>query len=516
MVKSQGIFLGGECMLILTPEQIRSVEAKADSAGLSYLRMMEKAGRGCAEYILKNCRNARNIVILVGKGKNGGDGFVIARHLYNACKFVTVIKLFDKPSDTLSESRRNELSKDLPVLVYSRDKSKCSEAILNADVVVDAVFGIGFSGALPEDVKEAFGLAENTNAKKIAVDLPSGVSVDGIADGAFKADVTLSMLCYKREHVYKPFADMCGKTEVIPIGINISSDTGIFTLTESEIKSRLPERPFNSNKGTFGKAAIIAGSYKMPGAAVLAAKGAISCGAGLVCMIYPDVCRDAICNAVPECVNEPLETAFDGTVAAKNGERITEILSGCDAAAVGCGLGVTENTEAVLDTVLRTFDGTLIIDADGINILAKNPDILKNTKATVAITPHPGEMGRLMGMTPGQINDSREKAAVAFAKKYGVYVLLKGVNTVIADPDGRVYVNTSGSTALSRGGSGDLLTGMITSLCASGVPIFDALIVASYLHGKAGECAAEKYTPYAASTARIAECIGEAFLSIKN
>ncbi len=505
-------------MLILTPEQIRSVEAKADSAGLSYLKMMEKAGRGCAEYILKNCRNARNIVILVGKGKNGGDGFVIARHLYNACKNVTVIKLFDKPSDTLSESRKNELSKDLPVLVFTEDKSKCAEIILNSDVVVDAVFGIGFSGALPEDVKEAFKLAKNTNAVKIAVDLPSGVSVDGIEDGAFKADVTLSMLCYKREHVYKPFADMCGKTQVIPIGINISSDTGIFTLTENEIKARLPERPYNSNKGTFGKAAIIAGSYKMPGAAVLAAKGAVSCGAGLVCMVYPDVCRDAICNAVPECVNEPLETASDGTVAAGNGERIAEILSGCDAAAIGCGLGVTENTEAILGAVLSDYDKTLIIDADGINILAKNPDMLKNTKATVAITPHPGEMGRLMGMTPGGVNESREKAAMAFAKKYGVYVLLKGANTVIAAPNGRVYVNTSGSTALSRGGSGDLLTGMITSLCASGVPIFDALIVASYLHGKAGECAAEKYTPYAASTARIAECIADAFgqLAIDN
>ena len=501
-------------MIILAPEKIKAVEKRANDAGLSYMRMMEKAGRGCAEYILKNHRSAQKAVILCGKGKNGGDGFVIARHLTAACKFVTVIKLFDAPSDLLSESRRELLSSDTEMHVFPADRARAADAISKADIIVDAVFGIGFSGQLPADVKEVNRLCMRSDAVKTAIDLPSGLSANGISEDCFKADETLSMLCLKKEQVYKPFSSFCGKVTVIPIGIDISFTKGVFTLTPPELRERLPVRPFDSNKGTFGKAAIIAGSKNMPGAAIIAAKGAVSSGAGLVCVMYPDVCREIICSAVPECIHEPLLTDGNGMIDALEAETVANKTEKYGAVAFGCGLGTGNSGAVLLETLLRTYRGTLIIDADGINILAKHIDLLKNASCTVLLTPHPGEMSRLTGKTISEINADREHTAAEFAQKHNVYVLLKGANTVAASPSGEVFINTSGSTALSRGGSGDLLTGIATALTAEGAAPFDALMLAAFLHGRAGEIAGKRFTPYAATVQHITDCLPEAFLQL--
>ena len=501
-------------MLILTPEQIRKAEERANAAGLTFRKMMENAGKGCADYILKKHRNDVNIVILCGKGKNGGDGFVIARRLTDACKNVTVIKMFDKPSDELSESRKNLLSSETELIVYAKNKLRAADAILKADIIVDAVFGIGFSGDLPCDVREINRFCRISSAVKIAVDLPSGVSVDGTAEDCFPADETLSMLCLKREHVYKPYSELCGETAVIPIGIDLTCSHGLFTLTPTELFELLPVRPFDSSKGTFGKAAIIAGSKNMPGAAVIASKGAASSGAGLVCTLCPDICREIICCTVPECIHLSLPTSENGMLDAGAVPEILKALSSCDSAAIGCGLGVSEDGDKILDAVLHNFTGTLIIDADGINILAKHIDLTENASCTVILTPHPGEMSRLTGLSTDEINANREKTASDFAKKHGVYVLLKGVNTVIAAPDGKCLINTAGSTALSRGGSGDLLTGIIASLSAQGLKPFDSLALSAYLHGTAGEIADERFTPYASTVERITNCLPEAFLRL--
>lgn len=501
-------------MIILTPERIRMAEDRANKAGLSYLKMMENAGKGCSKHILKKYGKAQRIVVLCGKGKNGGDGFVIARCLTYAGKKVTVIKLFDTPSDALSESRRELVPPFTPVITYSNNKAIARRALEDADITVDAVFGIGFSGALPNDVREVNRICASSNSVKIAIDLPSGVSINGIAADCFRADETFSMLCLKKEHVYKPFSENCGKVTVIPIGISVESSRGLFTACPEELRGILPPRPFNSNKGTFGKAAIIAGSRKMPGAAILAAKGAVSSGAGLVSVVFPDACRDIICGAVPECIHEPLKTTADGMLSAENTEDILRSLSTCRAAAIGCGLGKSEDGAKILDKLLHSYKGILIIDADGINILAEHMDLLKNVSCTVLLTPHPGEMSRLTGMTVEAVNASREKTAALFAREYGVYVLLKGANTVIATPDGKIFINTTGSTALSRGGSGDLLTGITVSLAAQGLTPTYALVLGAYLHGAAGEIAEKHFSPYAATVERITDCLPESFLRL--
>ncbi len=502
-------------VLILSNDRIKKTEAAANAQGLTYEKMMEKAGKGCADFILSHFPYGESVTILCGKGRNGGDGFVAARHLSDAGADVTVIKLFDCPSDELSEKNFKRLPKYVTVLQHPQDCKEIVGAIKYADVIVDAGFGIGFKGELPDGIKKLFAVCKASEGIKVAVDLPSGLTCEQKPDDSvIKADYTLSMLSLKREHVYSPFREYCGEVHIISIGVALNSAKAPFSLTAAEAAKLLPPRPYASNKGTFGKAVIIAGSKNMPGAAVLAAKGAISSGAGLTQLIFPDSCSPCVMSKLTECLFMPMPTAENGEFDQTGINDVQNALTRCSAAAVGCGLGTGENSAAMLESVLMSCRSPLVIDADGINIISQHKDLLKKANCPVLLTPHPGEMARLIGSTADEVNSERETVALKFAVSNNAYVLLKGSGTVVASPDGRLYVNPTGGTALSRGGSGDLLTGIVTSLLAQGLSPFAALCEGAFIHGLAGDIAAEKYTPYAASTERIADCLPDAFLKL--
>ena len=502
-------------MLILSPEEIRNAEADANKNGLSYETMMESAGMGCAEHIIKNYPHSRNTVILCGKGKNGGDGFVIARALSDAGKCVSVILAFNSPSDELSEKNKARIDGVVSIYDGSTVTKKISSLIENADIIVDAVFGIGFKGELPDNVKGLFELTNASAAAKIAVDIPSGLSCDGEnTEQCFRADETLSMLCFKKEHIYKPFSDICGKVSVIPIGFNCEQTKGVNAATLEEIKALLPCRPYNANKGTFGKALIAAGSYKMPGAAVIAAKGALTSGAGLTCLAFPDSIYASVTSKLSECVFIPLPSDKIGEMSETVTEAFSTGYNTYSAVAIGPGLSVSDGAKALLLSLLSNFEGKLIIDADGINILSRNINVLKDSNPDILITPHPGEFSRLTGLSVSEINTNRTEHAAGFAREHGVTILLKGENTVIAAPDGRVHINPTGCSALARGGSGDLLTGITVSLAAQGLDLYDAAVAGAYIHGLAGEIAQNKYTSYCATVERIYKCIPEALSQI--
>ncbi len=501
-------------MLILSPEEIRKAEDLANSSGLSYEDMMESAGMGCAEHILRNYPDARNTVIICGKGKNGGDGFVIARGLCEAGKNVSILLAFNSPSDALSEKNKQRIDGAVNIYDASRMTDKTRNLLKDADIIVDAVFGIGFRGSLPENIRELFSFAKNTTAVKIAVDIPSGLSRESEkTDECFKADETLSMLCYKYEHVYKPYSDICGKTTVIPIGFGCIS-CGKQSASPEEIKALLPKNPFDSNKGTYGKALIIAGSRKMPGACIIATKGALNSGAGLTFSAFPDVIYNTVTSHLTECVFRPLPAGQNGGFSEAAADEIIPQLSSFNAVAAGPGTDTDKGAEALITEILKNYKGKLIIDADGINIISRNIDILKESDADIVLTPHPGEMARLTGLDIKDINSRREEVASDFAKKYGVTLLLKGANTVIASPDGSIYINPTGSPALSRGGSGDLLTGLIVSFAAQGLTVKDAAKVGAFVHGLAGEIAEKKFTRYCSTVERITECIPKALSKI--
>lgn len=501
-------------MLILSPDEIRNTENKANENGLSYEDMMESAGQGCAEYIHINYPDKKNIVILCGKGKNGGDGFVIARYLKEADKKVSVIKAFGCPSDSLSEKNKALIDGTVNICDGSHLTKKIISLINSADIIVDAVFGIGFKGELPENIKELFAASARSPAVKIAVDMPSGLSAENeSSDCCFSADETLSMLCFKKEHIYKPFSGKCGKVTVIPIGFGVFGNS-IEAFSRKEIKALLPERPFNANKGTFGKAMIIAGSYNMPGAAKIAVKGALSTGAGLTTLCFPDCIYPAVTSSLSENTFFPVSSDNKGCFAGGSTAEITAKADFYDAVAIGPGIGVFPETEKLVNALIKCNKGRIIIDADGINIVSRNINILKESEAEILLTPHPGEMSRLTGKSIADINADREKAASDFAKEYGVTVLLKGANTVIAAPDGRIVINPTGSAALSRGGSGDLLTGIAASFAAQGLSVFQSAVLSAYIHGLAGEIAEKKYTSFSATIERIYDCIPDALSEI--
>ena len=502
-------------MRILSAREIRDAENRANENGLSYYLMMENAGKGCAGKIAALAEQGGSVVILCGKGKNGGDGFVIARYLFSYGCRVTVIRMFDEPSDELSEQMAELLQEGILQLNYIAQRYDSLRAIENADFLVDAIFGIGFRGALPEYIAELFLNYPRYPAVKIAVDVPSGLSVqEPSCAGCYRADHTLSMLCFKPEHAYMPWKAFCGRVSVIPIGFRLDDKSGLCSFTEKEAAAALPPRPFNSHKGTYGHALIAAGSRNMPGAAVIAAKGALNAGAGLVTLAFPDAAYAAVTAQLSENIMLPLPTAADGSLAAEGAATLRERFPRYTAAAFGCGVTVSDEADAILEALVAGFPGTLIVDADGINLLARHIHILENAAGQVILTPHPGEMARLTGLSAQEINGAREKTAYEFAKAHNVTVLLKGVNTVIASPGGRVCVNPTGASALSRGGSGDLLTGVIAALAAQGLEPFLAACMGAYLHGLAGSIAEQRYTSYAATVERIIGCLPDAFSQI--
>ena len=502
-------------MLILSNDRIRKTEETANAQGLSYEKMMEKAGKGCADFILSRYPYAGSVTLLCGKGRNGGDGFVCARYLAEADVEVNVIRLFASQSDALSDKKYKEMPNTVNVLQHPADCTEIVRAIKYADVIADAGFGIGFKGELPELIKKLFAVCNASNGVKIAIDLPSGLSFEQTPGaGIIKADHTLSMLALKREQVYSPFREYCGEVHIIPIGIKLNNPKAAFSLTSEEAAKLLPPRPNDSNKGFFGKALVIAGSRNMPGAAVIAANGALNSGAGLTQLAFPDACMAGVMSKLTECTFLPLSTADNGEFDPDGIKYVLSALSKCTAAAIGCGMGTGENSAEMLDAVVSSSRVPLIIDADGINILSQHKDILKKANCPVLLTPHPAEMARLTGSAVTEINDARNTAALKFAVTNNVYILLKGSSTVVASPDGRLYVNPTGCSALARGGSGDLLTGIAVSLLAQGLSPFAALCEAAFIHGKAGDIAAERFTSYAATVERIISCLPDAFLKI--
>lgn len=502
-------------MKILSAAGVRASENAAHENGVSFDEMMETAGRGCAEFILRRFPRLSRIAILIGKGKNGGDGYVCARILAQSGKSVTVIRLFREKSDPLSERMRDRLPGCVEQLLYPSAPEKAEEKLRNAELIADAVFGIGFRGTLPESVRACICAANRTSAVRIAIDLPSGVGECSEELEPFRADYTLSMLCLKREQVCAPYRSFCGKTYVIPIGIPAAADSALQALTAEELRALLPLRPYNANKGTFGNTLIFGGCKRMPGAPVLAASGALRCGSGLVTMAIPEDNLTVSATAEPECVFIPLKTDEAGFIDAEAADMFTENGNHFSAIVMGNGMGRFPGAFGLIKAVLENAACPVVLDADGINTLSAHIDILKAAGAPVLLTPHPGEMSRLTGKTVSEINERREEIATEFAVRYGVYLLLKGENTVIASPDGRTFMNCSGSSALARGGSGDVLAGMIGAFLSQGAEPPDALLLGAYLHGLAGELSEKRNSSYAATTKALLETLPQAFLNLQ-
>ncbi len=493
-------------MRLLNSDEMKQVEQYTVNFGLSYQRMMENAGAACA----RNIRNIvegdgvsrRNVVVVCGKGNNGGDGFVVARKMtengYNVC----IILASGYPnSQEATYMYKLVIDLSIPIIWYDADRLKAVQTIKNADIIVDAVYGFSFYGTINDEMKELFSEINSAKGLKFAIDIPSGIYCNSgfNAPGCIVADYTIAISSLKPAHIIHPASDNCGDIIIANIGIPEESynfvKNSLYTYNKKEVGNLFPERAVTANKGCFGHLLCICGSRTMVGAPVLAGLAALRSGAGLVTMAFPEGIYLTIADKLTEALLMPLPENEKGTFSKKAIDELLPQLDKYDAIVIGCGIGVNEDTAELVKAVLLNAKIPVIADADAINIIAKDTGILKSATSRVVLTPHPKEMSRLVGTPVEIVQSDRIGCAKSFSQSNDVYLVLKGANTVVASPDDhRVYINASGNSGLSKGGSGDVLAGLMGGFAVQDFELEDAITSAVYIHGYTGDCVEEKYS----------------------
>lgn len=493
-------------MVVYTCEQMRVIEENADVNGLSYVEMMENAGNNCADKIHSVVSGlggvSKSAVIICGSGKNGGDGYVIARNLCERGYSVKIVLANGFPTAYESKMMYSYLDeKPIQLLDLGNDFTACVTAALSATAIVDCVYGIGFHGKLNDIIADYFKEIAKSRAKKFSVDIPSGLEGNSgeINSVFFKADYTLAITCYKPVHILKPACEHCGIIKLIDIGIGKESYEAvgsevIVSAELNEIKRFFKSRRSEAHKGDFGKLLSVAGSRDMQGAAVMAANAAVNSGVGLVKAIFPDVAYTAIASKLTEPLTMPMLSTPAGNLSYKNIDRILNLISDSSTVLLGCGMGFCEDTVKIVESVLLNSEKPIILDADGINAVSLNINLLKESKAPLILTPHVGEMSRLTGLSVEEIERNRVKIAKSFAAEYGCILVLKGANTVVAAPKGNVYLNRTGNAGMATGGSGDVLAGIIASFVSQSMGLHSATIAGVYVHGLCGDTVMKKYS----------------------
>ncbi len=488
-------------MRILSSEQMRTVEREALKHSQTYLRLMENAGIGAAKIILRRERPIENkrCVVLCGKGNNGGDGFVVARKLSREGASVACVLAGGEPrSDEAREMLRLLHLDPVSILPLEENRAQINLMLVEADIVVDALFGTGFQGALPD----ACGfLAEMTNLSKArvyALDIPSGLNADtGLAAGrCFAADCTIAFGCLKPAHLTEAAADQLGAVEVCDIGIPEEAflviNDAVFLIDHDMVLPHLRRRPDDSYKGTFGRLLVVAGSLGMTGAAALASQAASRCGTGLVYVATARSLLLPLAAHLTEQVMLPLPETEAGGISALAQPELLSALQKATACVAGCGLKNTEDIHAIIKAILTHADCPIVLDADGINAVAGDINIVRNAKQGLVLTPHYGEFSRLIGKPIDYVADNRVALAKAFAQEYNLTLVLKGSTTVVALPDGSICLNKAGNSGLAKAGSGDLLAGIIGGLLAQGCAPQQAAICGVYLHSQAARLTAKR------------------------
>jgi len=490
-------------MKVVTGEIMKNIDKlTVDNFGIPSIVLMENAALSVVK-VIKDCIktiSSPNIVIVAGKGNNGGDGFAIARHLYQSGLNTNIIFLGSSNNIAGDALINYNITKKLniPTLIVKTKKefSTAKKIIEKADIVVDSLLGTGLKGKVDGIIKDFIVLVNENSKYTIAVDIPSGINSENghIQGEAIKADLTVTFALIKQGLILN--SDYTGKLIVTDIGIpksvldNIDINTNM--LNDIEYNNLLPKRKARSNKGTYGKLLVIAGSDEMTGASILTSKAAYKMGVGLVNLAAPKEVINIAQNNIIENINTILPSE-NGKVYLKSFDTIKDIINNVNAVAVGPGLGQSKGVTKFICELLYNLKVPVVIDADGLNAVSNDINILKVCKAPIILTPHPGEMSRLTGIPVQDILDNTIEVAKQFSLEYNVVTLLKDSKTIIANPHSEIYINNTGNSALAKGGSGDVLTGIIGSLLAQKTDPFLAAALGAYIHGKAGERASERF-----------------------
>ncbi len=492
-------------MKVLNASQMREIDRiTIEEIGIPGPVLMENAGRQIFQVIARKFPDftKKKFVIVCGKGNNGGDGLVVARHLFNhGCKpriFLLALKNEVKGDAALNLRIAQNMGLTIEEVNEEKDWASLSQALSEATVVIDAIFGTGLEKPAEGKYARAIEIINQSRAFKIAVDIPSGLSSDAphLIGPAVKADLTVTLGAPKIAHVLPPAEEFVGEVVVA----DISLPRFLFTdekhkvewLSKEKILDFFKPRKRDTHKGTYGHLLILAGSTGKTGAAIMAARAALKSGAGLVTVATPKSCLPIIARSTMEFMTEPLPETEEGTISLQALPRLRELIKGKDALLVGPGLSTHPQTCELVSSLLPEIKLPCLIDADGLNILARFPDILKKLPPICLLTPHPGEFSRLIGLSVSEILIRRLELAQDFSQRYGLFLILKGHRSIISSPDGFVFINPTGNPGMASGGSGDVLSGLAASFLMQFNEPFLAAAAATYIHGLSGDIAREK------------------------
>jgi NAD(P)H-hydrate epimerase len=489
-------------MRVLNTRQMREADRRTiDEIGIPSIVLMENAGRqavAAMEAAFDDLATS-HVAVICGRGNNGGDGFVVARTLLQRGIDASVF-LLGSVADVSGDARTNlevlgRIGLSVVEITTAQDWELHFSEIGECDLVVDAILGTGFHGRLTGLLETVVADINGLGVPVVAIDLPTGLNADShlVESSAIEASMTVTLGAPKIPLVFPPADMQAGDLVIADIGIPapvFDEVEGVYLelLTRERMREIVPSRAADSHKGDFGRVLVIAGSIGRTGAAHLAAMGALRSGAGLVTVATPRSCVSTIASMAPEYMTEPLEETASGTVDFSAIERVLELKT--DVIAVGPGLGQSPGTAALVQALVERAGVPIVLDADALNAFAGDPDRLVGRDGVdVIITPHPGEMARLVNTSIEAVQHDRLTFAREFASAHRIHTILKGHRTVIAGPDGRAFVNLTGNAGMATGGTGDVLTGMIAAWFAQLLDAEAACKLAVYLHGTAGDLA---------------------------
>ncbi|BCS54511.1 NAD(P)H-hydrate dehydratase [Geobacter sp. SVR] len=489
-------------MKAVTPRTMQEIDRRAiEDEGIPGLQLMENAGRSCVAAIMdeSGLQGAGQAVVLAGKGNNGGDGYVIARLLHEQGWRVKVLVLAEQGQIT-GDAAANLIRLPLAMISFCPDESRLAQhgdELCRADLIMDALLGTGLNSTITGVYRTAVELVNSSGRPILSVDIPSGIhgTTGMIMGDAVRASLTVTFALPKLGLILFPGAEHVGKLVVADIRIPphiIQAAPGFEILDAAAVRPLLRRRDRRAHKGSFGHCLIVAGSPGKTGAAAMSANSAVRTGSGLVSLTVAASLNPILEVKTTEAMTIPLPDSGSGHLDLSVRAEIEKLLPGRDAVALGPGLDRRPETALLVRSLVETITAPLVIDADGLNAVAEDVGVLLRKKSpSLVLTPHPGEMGRLLGASVPEIEANRIAVAQEFARTYGIYLILKGARTIIASPDGAIAINTSGNPGMASGGMGDVLTGILVSLLGQGYPAWDACRLGVFLHGYAGDMVAD-------------------------
>jgi len=506
-------------MKIITAAEMRETDRlTSERLGVPSQQLMENAGRSVAQFLLSRYPSADRIGVICGKGNNGGDGFVAARKLHEAGKAVRVL-LLAEPKELRGDAAQM-FAKLRVTAVLARSsaelRQEAARTVFDSDLLIDAVLGTGFRPPVSGLYAAAIAEMNSSSAIVVAVDIPSGADADVMSEqvgSVARADAVVTFTAPRPAHVFGGLTQ--GTTLISPIGSPddaIVSSLRLNLITPHEIAPLVGPRPADSNKGSFGHVLVIGGSLGKSGAAGMAGMAVLRSGAGLSTVAVPKSILPTVAGFHPELMTEPLAETRAGSISLRALRSLDKLAENTTVLAIGPGISRIPETSKVVRALVKKQDLPVVLDADGLNAFSGHSSELNGKGRSLVITPHPGEMARLLGTTIPTVQRDRIGVARKFAQDHKLIVVLKGHRTLIADPSGEIWVNTTGNPGMATGGTGDILTGMTAGMVAQNPKrVLEAVIAAVYLHGLAGDVAREQMGEHSLVATDLLRGLPEAF-----